>query len=52
MQENDQAAVTAAETAAKAKAKECRSCEGMKDFVVNLQEEIKRLAAITNDLQR
>lgn len=42
----------AAEAAAKAKAKECVGCEGMKDFVTNLQEEIKRLATITDDLKR
>ena len=30
----------------------CQNCEGMKSFVVSLQEEIKRLADITGDLQR
>lgn len=45
----EQEAAIALEQATKAKAKECRSCEGMKDFVVNLQEEIKRLASITSD---
>jgi len=38
--------------AAKAKMKVCQNCEGMKNFVVSLQEEIKRLASITGDLQR
>ena len=42
----------AAEEAAKAIAKQCQSCEGMKDFVTNLQEEIKRLASITDNLKR
>ena len=32
--------------------KVCLNCEGMKDFVMNLQEEIQRLANITNDLKR
>ena len=35
---------------AKARAKSCMSCEGMKDFVSNLQNEIKRLKTITEDL--
>ena len=34
------------------KAKVCLNCEGMKDFVSNLQEEIKRLGSITDDLSR
>ena len=35
---------------AKARAKACMTCEGMKDFVSNLQNEIKRLKTITEDL--
>ena len=43
-----------AATAAAAVKKEviCLNCEGMQDFVSNLQEEIKRLENITNNLQK